>query len=296
MNTWLGILAILMWSTTIAFSRTLAEQLGTLSAAAYIYLVSGCLGTLHWLVRLKRTGRRPSLPLAYWLGCGPLLVYYGVALYLAIGLAANRQQTIEVGVVNYLWPTLTVVLSVPLQKRKARPFLLPAAVLAFAGIVVATGQESGVSWSSFVGNLRGNAAPYAFAFTAAISFGMYSNLAGRWAGKREGGGVPIFLLATGLVLAVLLLFHPEKSIWTPRACCELAYMSVFPGLLAYVFWERAMRTGNMPLVAALANLTPLISTAISCLYLGVPLGATLLAACLMVVTGAFLCKKAILEK
>ena len=40
MYTLLGILAILFWSTTIAFSRTLSEQLGPLTAGASIYLLA----------------------------------------------------------------------------------------------------------------------------------------------------------------------------------------------------------------------------------------------------------------
>lgn len=39
-----GVLAIVLWSTTVAFSRSLAEQVGVLTAASSIYLLAGLLG------------------------------------------------------------------------------------------------------------------------------------------------------------------------------------------------------------------------------------------------------------
>ena len=43
-----GVLAIVLWSTTIAFSRSIAEQLGTFTGAAVVYLAAGLLGCGRW--------------------------------------------------------------------------------------------------------------------------------------------------------------------------------------------------------------------------------------------------------
>jgi drug/metabolite transporter (DMT)-like permease len=76
---------------------------------------------------------------------------------------------------------------------------------------------------------------------------------------------------------------------------ELVYMAVFPTILAYAFWDAAMRRGNMILVASLSYLTPLLSIIIGSVYLGVGTGWNLWAGCLLVVVGSLLCKLSVEE-
>jgi drug/metabolite transporter (DMT)-like permease len=76
---------------------------------------------------------------------------------------------------------------------------------------------------------------------------------------------------------------------------ELAYMAVFPTILAYTFWDTAMRRGNMILVASLSYLTPLLSIIIGSMYLGVGIGWYLVAGCLLVIAGSLVCKLSVEE-
>jgi len=152
------------------------------------------------------------------------------------------------------------------------------------------------SWEVFKGNFQVNYFPYLLAFMAAISWGLYSILVRRWAGHTEGEAVPLFLLGTGLVLIVIRFLFPEESCWTPRVVVELLYMSVFPTFLAYTFWDRAMRKGNIILVASLSYFTPLLSIIISSLYLRVAVKANLWIACGLVIVGAVICKFSIMDK
>ena len=73
-------------------------------------------------------------------------------------------------------------------------------------------------------------------------------------------------------------------------------MSVFPTFLAYTFWDRAMRKGNIILVASLSYFAPLLSIMISSLYLQVVIKANLWIACVLVITGAIVCKYSIIDK
>ena len=131
---------------------------------------------------------------------------------------------------------------------------------------------------------------------AAISWGLYSILVRRWAGHTEGGAVPLFLLSTGLVLTAIRFMFPEESYWTPRVIAELLYMSIFPTFLAYLFWDRAMRKGNIILVVSFSYFTPLLSIIISSLYLQVAVKANLWIACGLVIVGAVICKFSIIDK
>jgi len=89
---------------------------------------------------------------------------------------------------------------------------------------------------------------------------------------------------------------PEESYWTPRVVVELLYMSIFPTFLAYLFWDRAMRKGNIILVVSLSYFTPLLSIIISSLYLRVIIKPTLWIACGLVIAGAVICKFSIIDK
>ena len=295
-NTIFGILAILFWGTTIAFSRSLTEQLGPLTAASWIYLLSGIWSCIYLVSKPGGIKKTFQLPISYLIGCGTLFVFYMVCLYLAVGLAFSREQVIEVSIINYLWPGLTLVFSLPILNKKAKITLIPGVVLAFSGFYLATVNSGMFSWEVFKGNFQVNYFPYLLAFMAAISWGLYSILVRLWAGHTESGAVPLFLLGTGLVLIAIRSMFPEESYWTPRVVVELLYMSVFPTFLAYTFWDRAMRKGNIILVASLSYFTPLLSIIISSLYLRVVIKPSLWIACGLVIAGAVICKFSIMDK
>jgi drug/metabolite transporter (DMT)-like permease len=161
--------AIVLWSTTIAVARSLSERLGPLTAGACVYLAGGvlCLLPLAW----RGASRRQFLQLSwrYVFGCGFLFVLYTVLIYLAIGSASDRQQVLEIGLVNYLWPAATILLSLLLLKKRARWLLVLGTALALAGEFLVITQGTRVSWQSFGGHLQANPTAYASALVAALA-------------------------------------------------------------------------------------------------------------------------------
>ena len=296
LSTALGLLAILLWSATFAVSRSLAEKIGFVTAGAAMLIAGGVLGCLYVVVV---EGRRAAavfrLPRAYLLGCGALLVTYMVCLFLSIGLAASRQQTIEVGIINYLWPGLTLVFAIPILGANVRWSFFVGLAMAAAGAALAPLRLGEYSAEALLENLRTNPLPYGLALVGAIVWALYSVLSRRWAGGAEGGGVPLFTLAAGLVLLALRPAFHETSCWSLQAAGELAFMAVFPVMIAYAFWDRAMRLGNVTFVAAASYLTPLLSTVLSVLYLRVDLGWNLWLACGLIVAGAVLAQGSVVK-
>lgn len=293
----LGLVAILFWSTTIAFSRSLSEQLGTITAAAAIHFAGGALGWLVFLRGEKAIRRVLQLPRSYLFGCGALFGIYGICLYLAIGLSVTRQQVIEVGIINYLWPGLTLLFSLPVLKQRAGILLLPGILISLIGVVLVMVPPEFSLFSSRSDSAPVFFWPYLLALMAAISWGLYSNLARKFAfGVDTQGAVPIFLLLTGVVLLALRAVIPEASHLTLRACTEIAYMGLVPTVLAYVFWDISVRCGDLNLVATLSYLTPLFSTLVSCLYLGIIPGINVAFGCVLVIAGAFLSRASIIER
>jgi drug/metabolite transporter (DMT)-like permease len=137
--------------------------------------------------------------------------------------------------------------------------------------------------------------PYLLALVAAVSWGLYSNLSRVWAGDHDGGGVPVFLIACGVVLGLMRAVSPEISRWSLPAGLELAYMAIFPGMLAYVLWDLAVRKGEITLIASLSYLTPLLSTVISVIVLGAKASPWLWAGAVLIILGAVICRQSIFD-
>ena len=295
-NTLLGILAILFWGSTVAFSRSLTEKLGTITAGGLVFILSALFAwTYLFFTSPGKLKKMIHLPSSYLWGCGSLFVIYMTTLYLAIGLSYNRLQVIEISIINYLWPGLTLLFSVPILHKRARLSIILGILFSFTGVYIAMNPYHHFSFLPFLKNIQNNSLPYIFAFIAALSWALYSNLARKWSRKGEDGAVPVFLLVTGLTLFLLRMFFQEESVWSPRVGMELVYMSVFPTFLAYSFWDQAMRLGNIVLIASLSYFTPLLSVLISSIYLQITIDIRLWIASILVIAGAIISKFSIIE-
>jgi drug/metabolite transporter (DMT)-like permease len=286
-NTLAGLLAILLWSTTVALVRSLAEKVGPLTAAAAVYLIGGVLCSGYLLKLGSPIKRIQRLPCKYLLGCGGLFVLYMFLLFLSIGLATDRCQVLEVGLLNYLWPALTVLFSLLFLNKKANVFLVPGTLFALAGIFLVLTQSSSISWMSFWRNIGSNPIAYSLALTAAISWALYSNLTRRWAGPMSDSGIALFMPAAGLVLLIFRLMNTEHASWNIQAVVEVLFLGLATAL-AYALWDIAMRKGDVVLVAACSYFTPLLSTLVSCIYLGIKARRTLWLGCILIVIGSIL--------
>jgi len=288
-----GLVAIICWSSTVAFSRSAVERMGPVTAAAVIYLTAGLLACAPYAFSGEARRKVRALPSSYLKACGATFVAYTVSLYGAIGAATDRQQVVDVGLLNYLWPSLTLLFSVPVLGARARWFLAPGLALAGGGVVLAMTWQEPLSASRFAAAVAANPLAYGAGSTAAVCWGLYNNLSRRLAPGEGGDGVPLFLVASGMTLLVLRAAVTETSAPTGRTVAELAYLALVPTVLAYRLWDRAMRAGHLVVLACCSYLTPLLSTVLTCWYLGLPLGSTVLAACGLVVGGALVCKAAV---
>ena len=282
-----GVGAIVLWSSTFAVARSLSEQVGPLTAGAAVYLIGGAV----CLLRLRLSGKvwvgLLGQPRLYLFGCGSLFVFYTAAIYLAVGLASDRAQLLEIALVNYLWPTLTILLALPLLRKRGGLWLLPGTALAVTGVCLVMTQGDHVSWVSLRDHLWGNPLAYLLALAAAVAWALYSNLARRWAVAGSGGAVEFFLLVAGLVLLGLRLLVTEPTHWGLRPVGEALGLALATAL-GYILWDVAMRKGNLLLVVALSYFTPLFSTVVSGAYLGVSPTPRLWLGCILLVCGSFL--------
>jgi drug/metabolite transporter (DMT)-like permease len=291
-NTIAGVFAILFWSTNVAFSRSLAEQFGVLTAGTIMFLAGGALSLAYQGIRERGLGFLRRSSRKYLLGCGLIFVANVVTLELAIGLATSRTQAVIVGLINYLWPALSLALAPLFLKKKVRWYLAVGMGLALGGMYLASTQGEVLNPGEALSQ-PGTLLVYGLALAAAVTWGLYSNLSKKWAGDQDSGSVPLFLLVSGLLMGVFRMLITEVSAPGASAPFEMAYMILFPTILAYIFWDAAMRKGQMILVVSLSYFIPLFSTVISSLRLGVVPGPELWLAAGMIIVGALVCRMAV---
>ncbi|MCP5101927.1 MAG: EamA family transporter [bacterium] len=296
-----GIIAIVLWSTAIAFSRSVTEKIGTFNTAFFNLLFSGIfLLLLQLLIYKKQFFRKiAALPFAYLYKVGTFMVLYMTLFYIAVGEAKSREAVITIGIINYLWPGLAFVFSIPILKNKAKYSLLIFGILvAFAGTTTAVLEGYQLSLVDIKSAIYSNITPYIFAFIAAVSWGVYSNMTRKFQVKEDVTALPILFLVSAFVILVLQLLRgetPQLSL-SGAQYLEFAYLVIFPTAIAYLFWDNAMKRGNKNLVVAVSYLIPLASTLISGYYLNVTIGSRFGIAAILVICGAVLCRRSIIEK
>lgn len=288
-------MALLLWSTTVAFIRGLSEQIGIFDTVAFTMILGGGLGTAYLALVQRQLGAVLRLSRRYLWGGLLLFTVYMVAFNLAISLGRDHTTVLEAGLINYLWPGLTLVFAVPLQRKRATGWLLPGILLAFAGVALAT-LGTDYSVAGFAIKLQQNAVVYLLALTAAITWALFSNMSRVWAAEATAGATPLFLLVSGIVMAVLGRIFPAPAHWSPGTWGLLLFIALGPTLLSYVFWDYGMRKGHLVLLASLSFFTPLFSTVISCLFLGIKAEITLWLACILVIAGAAICNASIRDQ
>lgn len=191
--TGVGLIAIVLWSTSVGLLRTISEHFGPVGGAALLYTISAlALCATQGLPRLSR------LPTRYLWAGGILFVGYEIALALAIGLASTRTQSLELGMINYLWPSLTVLFAVRLLKTRAGWGLWPGLLLAIGGVTLVLKGDGNWSLAMMWHNILTNPVAYGLAFTAALAWALYCNLTRLW--SAGSNGVPLFFCLTAAVL------------------------------------------------------------------------------------------------
>ena len=277
-------------SFSVAVARSLTEAL-RYHGGGLGYLLGGILRGL--CTSCGAAACVPPLLARYLVGCGTFSLA-AFSFYVAIGLAADRLQLLEVGLVNYLWTVLTVLLSVPILGKRAGSCLLPGVVAAAVGTVLVLTQGGGFSCVQMARHVLGNPMAYGAALVAAVTWALYSNLCRRWGKGNQEGAVVLFMCVTGAVLLGVRLLLTEPTGWSVRTLIEVLFLAS-TSTAGYAFWDVGVRRGDFVVISTSSYFTPLLSSVVSCLYLGVMPGGRLWAGCLLIIMGAWVSRAAIHE-
>lgn len=277
-----GVMAILLWSCLIALSRSVSEQLGPIGGAASLYTVSSIL--LVFTMGLPKISRFSK---SYLLIGGSLFVCYEIFLALALGMANSRHQAIEMAVINYLWPALTVLFAVLLSKKKTNLLVYPSIVLAFFGVAWSISGDQGLSVQQIAANVATNPLTYSMAFFGAIIWAVYCNYTQRVA--KGQNAIVLFFIATAVTLWIKYALSDEPAmVMTTSAAIDLVLAGAAMGA-GYALWNTAILGGNMVFLATMSYFTPIFSTLFSSMLLGLSLTVTFLQGVCMVTIGSLAC-------
>lgn len=279
-----GLAALLIWSGYVGLIRVAAESFGPTLGAALLYTLAA--GGL-WLTRRPRSLH--TFPRRYLILGGALFVVYEVAVSLAIGLADGAHQAIEVSIVNHLWPTLTVALTVLVRPgRRAGWTLLPGLVLATAGVAWVVGGDAGLDPARIAANVASNPLPYALALGGAVAWASYSVLVPPLAKGHDG--ITLFMSGVAVALWVMYLAAGTPA---PAGIDARGVLGLVAGAVViaagYACWNVGIGHGSMTVLAPASYAAPVLQAAAASLILGASLSLTFWQGVGLVALGSLLC-------
>ncbi|WP_353193440.1 aromatic amino acid DMT transporter YddG [Pandoraea pnomenusa] len=280
--TLIGLLAVVLWSSIVGLIRGVSESFGPTGGAAMMYTVA----SVFLLVSVGFPSLR-AFPKRY-LYLGTLLfVAYELCLSLSIGYANTARQAIEVGMVNYLWPTFTMMAAIVFNRQRASAWVIPGFLLSMLGICWVLGGDRGFDVAEMAANVLDNPLSYGLAFAGAVIWAAYCTVTTRYADGKNG--VTFFFM---LVAASLW----AKYAWMGGEPMQVSTLSMVYLLLAacamgfgYAAWNVGILGGNVTLLAGASYFIPVFSAALSAVLLRAPLPFSFWQGAAMVCGGSILC-------
>lgn len=288
--TLVGLISVALWSANVGLIRTVSQALGAFGGAAMLYSVSTVLLFLTF-----GFPRLSTFPRKYLYIASVLFVIVEVCFSVSLGLAHNGRQTLELGMVNYLWPAMTILMAVLINGQKANLLLIPGLALALMGISLVLGGEAGFSPTEMLQNVMVNPLAYGMAFFGAFTWSIYCSLTARMAQGKNG--VTFFFMLTALVLWAKILVGGGNPIphLTLASGGYVLLASAALGL-GYGAWNLGILHGNVTVLAAASYFIPVFSSMLTAFLVDTPLTAMFWKGCLLTCAGSFLCWLSTREK
>lgn len=280
--TLIGLIAIVLWSAIVGLIKSVSEGFGAVGGAALIYSCSAVL-----LLFTVGFPKMRTFPRRYLIVGSLLFVLYELCLSLSLGFTHNGRQAIEVGMVNYLWPSMTIVLAVIVNRQKTSLLIIPGVFLAVAGICRVLGGEQTFSVSDISKNIMDNPLSYGLAFSGAVIWAIYCVVTKKIA--NGSNGITLFFILTALTLWVKFLMSPQPAFAvSPQVLINLALAAMAMGF-GYAAWNVGILHGNVNLLAAASYFIPIISSVLAAFILSSHLTISFWQGTAMVSLGSLMC-------
>lgn len=273
----LALISVICWSgAATAFKKALAYSSPWL-VVFYASVISTVVFGLV-LAAGKHRITRAHVVSGLYLGFLNPFLYYLVLLNAYNGLPAQIAM-----VVNYLWPVVLVLLSVPLLGQKLSKKGFTGVMLSFAGVAFLA-LSGGSSFSI-------SPAPLLLALASTIVWAVY------WILNTRSRGNTVAVLFTGFVSGSVYLFvygvvtgqqfslHTETLPW-------ILYVGVFEMGVTYILWNTALRRASTTAaVSSMIFLTPFLALIFIQAVVGEKIASSTVIGLVMVAGGILLEKR-----
>lgn len=210
-----------------------------------------------------------------------------LCLSLSVGFAQNARQAVEIGMVNYLWPTFTIVGAVYFNKQPSKWWIVIGFVLSFLGIATVLGGDVGLSVSGIYHNVRTNPGGYIMAFADAVFWAAYCTLTARV--KAEGSSVGFFFALVSILLWIEYFLSGANTLKFDTVSLGYAVAAAACMGLGYAVWNIGISRGNLTVLAGASYFIPVLSAVVSSFLISAPLSMTFWQGAGMVCLGSIVC-------
>jgi drug/metabolite transporter (DMT)-like permease len=296
-----GILAILLWASNIAFSKSALDRAGTYNGAFYIYFGSGLVLFSIMLVFQRKTkflARLKNLPFSYYIKTGIFFMLNNVLLFLALGMARKNEELIIVTLLNYTWPVMIYLLRIPIFRLKTpMGVFIPGMLLSLSGIALALLQDyNRESLGMLITAGDENVPAYLLAFLTSVSWALYSNLTVKYKNEDDMAAIPVIFVASGLIFLGIQAVNGQLSTLQLSAATvgpDLLYTIIGPTSMGYLCWYIAMKNGNRTLITALSFFIPVLSLVFLRIRVNLEISPVFWIAVILLISGSYLCYRAL---
>jgi len=283
-GTLVGLTAIVLWSAIVALIKEVSNSFGAIGGSALIY-------TVAFLFLILSVGWVPfkKFPKKYLVLGGLLMVSYEVCLALSIGYSQNAKQAIEIGMVNYLWPSFTMVATVVFHTKKANFLIIPGIICSLIGIMWVLGGNNGIDISQMVDNIKFNPLSYGLAFIGAILWSAYCVVTIKFA--KGINGITLFFMLVAIVLWLKFFLQGNQLSdlsFNSKSIIYLVLAAISMGF-GYAAWNIGIMKGNITVLTGASYFIPVLSSALSSIILATTLGLSFWQGALLVCIGSVLC-------
>ena len=282
--TLIGLSAILQWSSIVGLLKKISFSLGADLAVTLMYTLSTCILLIFFKIpNLKLISRQ------YLVFTTLLFVIYEVCFSYAIALAQTAQQAIEVSVVNYLWPSLTVVMLILFKEIKFNLFVIVGVAISLGGIVVIQMGQGSFSWANIMQNIHSNPISYILAFIGASLWSLYCVITKKY--SNDHNPISFFFVAISVVLWIKYFWSHDFANLPSFDLITTSYLLIVSLVVAlgYAAWNIGIIKGNITILVTLSYFSPVISTVMSMLILQTSLPTEFWYGVFLVTIGSFVC-------
>lgn len=269
--TFIGAIAILLWSTLALFT-TMSGRVPPFQLVAMTFAIGGL---MILLIAAARGRIRRVLPTPTSFALGVFGLFGDTALYYA---AVKTAPPAEANLIHYLWPLLIVLFAalLPAAGLKLRHLIGALIGLAATALLISGGLGSG----------NGLALGHVLAALGALVWATYS-VASRRFSTVPSESLSVTMLGCAVAaLACHAAFETTLVSLTPVEWGGVLGLGLGSIGLAFVVWDIGMKRGDVALLGVASYAAPVLSTIILVIA-GYAAASWLLAAsCVLIVLGA----------